>query len=55
MSGRFGHHARTRWAPSKWQRDWLKRGPQDDTPERVVSRNELQAFRLVLAKKEPLL
>lgn len=49
----FSHHPRRRWEPTKWFRSWQTRGVNPPTQEQLLRRNELQAFRLVLAGKEP--
>jgi hypothetical protein len=47
------HRPKNFWSADKWPLLWQKRGPQPMTSERLKRRNEIQAFRLVLARKEP--
>jgi len=44
---------RNHFTADRWARDWLKRGPHELTVEERIRRNEIQLFRLVLAKLEP--
>lgn len=46
----FGIHRH--WGEEQWFRDWEKRG-RNPTTEQLIRRNDLRAFRLVLAGKEP--
>jgi hypothetical protein len=46
------HRPKNNWSPDKWPIMWQKRGPQPETAARLKCRNEIQAFRLVLARKE---
>lgn len=50
---RMGRGYSRTWTPDDWGRLWLARGPQPLTPSQLRLRNEIEAFRLVLAKKEP--
>jgi len=41
------------WNPEHWVKAWQQRGPQQPTTERLLRRNEIERFRLMLAAKEP--
>lgn len=53
MSRRYHSHPVVRWNPENWDRMWALRGPKVMEPDTLRRRNEIQAFRLALAKKEP--
>lgn len=53
MSRQYRRHPVIRWKPENWQQAWAIRGPKTSEPETIRRRNEIQAFRVELAKKEP--
>lgn len=53
MSRRFHSHPIMRWDPANWERLWEARGPRLNDATATRRREEIQAFRAQLAKREP--
>lgn len=53
MSRRFHTRPGHQFTAADWPKSWALRGPQPLTAEQLKRHNDIQAFRLVLARKEP--